>query len=424
MTTQTTTVENITPSRNLSLKDVIWMLGVFGATVGAGTLFLPVEIGTRGPLVFFMLLILAFPLSMVPHVMIGRVFMRDHQTADRTLPMFGSYFGAKGRQAIKIYFCIAHFPVTLVYGISLVNALDNVINKRLHLAALNRGVLAFVVIGLLFLILSKGRDKVVSTLSALALPFAITVLAIAAYHIPGWDPASFVRTLKETSNASAGETIKNLWLTLPLITFAFCSTPLISPLASYYREKGNGGEKKAVLVIRLAYGLIFFSIIFFVLSCILSIPRETFVYAKEHNLDVLSVMQSAGGSSVIFYLAPLIAILGMTKSFLGISLSVAETFTTLTAEAMGAKDERRLRKAKALAFLIMFVVSFIVVYINPDVITLIETVCGPLIAIFLFLIPVYLIYTRESLRQLRGFTALTILTGGLLTVSALLYGMF
>lgn len=46
-----------------------------------------------------------------------------------------------------------------------------------------------------------------------------------------------------------------------------------------------------------------------------------------------------------------------------------------------------------------------------------------MIAIFLFLIPVCLIYTRDALRPLRGVTPMIVLLGGVLTVSALLYGM-
>lgn len=403
-----------------TLKDTVWMLGIYGATVGAGTLFLPVEIGTRGPLVLFMLLMLAFPLSMVPHVLICRVFMRDHTTADKSLPMFGTFFGARGQQAIRAYFCLAHFPVTLVYAISLVNALDNLFTVHFHFAQVNRALLTFIVLTCLFLVLSKGREKVVNILSALALPFALTIVAIAAIQIPGWHLTNITDALKATNNAPAGETIKNLWLTLPLITFAFCSTPMISPLAAHYREKGNGGEEKSVRVVRLAYGLIFFSIIFFVLSCVLSTPQETFVSAKAQNLNVLSVMDGNSGSGIVFFVAPLIAVLGMTKSFLGISLPVAETFTDLTASLTGAGKT----KSQLIAFIPMFAVSFAVVYVNPDVINLIETVCGPLIAIFLFLIPAYLIYTRDELHNLRGTATITVILGGLLTVSALIYSMF
>jgi len=419
-----TNIPAVAPVRTgWKFRDSIWTLGVYGATVGAGTLFLPVEIGTRGPMVFFMLLLLGFPLSVVPHILICRVFMRDHQTADKSLPLFGTFFGEKGKQAIKVFFCVAHFPVTLVYGVSLVNALSNYLTAHLHLAAIPRAPLSFAVVACLFLVLSKGRDKVVSTMSALALPFALAILFIAAMQIPSWQLSNFTDALSATNDAPAGETIKNLWLTLPLITFAFCSAPLISPLASYYREKGNGGESKSVLVIRLAYGLIFFSIIFFVLSCVLSNPHETFVAAKEQNLNVLSVMEGGGGSGLIFIIAPFIAIIGMTKSFLGICLPVAEMFTTLTAETLRVKDQAGQKKAKAIAFMMLFAVSFAVVYANPDVITLIETVCGPLIAIFLFLIPSYLIYTREALRPLRGATTIIVIFGGMATVSALLYSM-
>ncbi|PUY32277.1 AAA family ATPase [Cronobacter sakazakii] len=394
------------------------MLGVYGATVGAGTLFLPVEIGTRGPLVFLLLLVLGIPLSLVPHVLICRVFMRDNRPDDGTLPLFGAFFGAKGRTAIRVFFCVAHFPVTLVYAISLVNALSDYLVNRLHFAPVNRALLAFIVVAALFLALSKGRDKVVSMMGALALPFAVSLLLIAVIQIPAWSLANFSMPLI-SAGEGAGDAFKNIWLTLPLISFALCSAPLIAPLASYYRESGHGGEMKSVRVVRVAYALIIFSIVFFVLSCLLANPPAVFARAKAENLNMLSVMQSQGGLDLLFMIAPFIAIVGMTKSFLGVCLPVAETITALVAGHAGMK-----KQAKTLAFLAMFIATFGVVDLNPDVITLIETVCGPLTAIFLFLIPTYLIYTRDALRSLRGPTAVMVATGGLLTVSALLYSTF
>lgn len=408
-------------------KDTIWMMGVYGATVGAGTLFLPVEIGTRGPLVFLLLLLLGFPLSLVPHVLICRVFMRDSQGQgqdDRTLPLFGSFFGAKGRQAMKLFFCIAHYPVTLVYAVSLINALSHFLNERLHVSGINRATLTLVVLLLLHLVLSKGRDKVVSTLGALALPFAIAIIVIAASQIPAWDVTNISRAWQQTHATSVGSSLKDLWLTLPLIAFSLCSAPLIPALASWYREPGNGGETQSVRVIRRAYGLIFFSIIFFVLSCILSTPRETFEMAKAQNLNVLSVIGGNGGMNAMLYLAPFIAILGMTKSFLGISMPVAETFNGLATDLFAIKRTSHIKRVKFIISALMFIVTSAVVYINPDVINMIETLCGPLIAIFLFIIPTWLIFTRHTLKPLRGMISVMVMGSGILTVSALLYGMF
>lgn len=403
------------------------MMGVYGATVGAGTLFLPVEIGTRGPLVFVLLLLLAIPLALVPHVLICRVFMRDqqgHEQADQTLPLFGSFFGAKGRQAMKLFFCVAHYPVTLVYAVSLINALSHFLSERLHVTGIHRGSLTVVVLLILHIVLSKGRDKVVKTLGALALPFAIAIIVIAASQIPAWDISNISSAWLQTQSSSVSSSLKDMWLTLPLIAFSLCSAPLIPALASWYREPGNGGETQSVRVIRRAYALILFSIIFFVLSCILSTPRETFELAKTQNLNVLSVIGGHGGMSAILYLAPFIAILGMTKSFLGISMPVAETFNVLAADLFKIKRAGQMRWVKSTISVLMFIVTSLVVYLNPDVLNMIETVCGPLIAIFLFIIPTWLIMTRPALQPLRGPISILVMISGILTVSALLYSMF
>ena len=408
-------------------KDTIWMMGVYGATVGAGTLFLPVEIGTRGPLIFLMLLLLAIPLALVPHVLICRVFMRDqqeHDQADQTLPLFGSFFGAKGRQAMKLFFCVAHYPVMLVYAVSLINALSHFLIERLHITGINRASLTLAVLLILHLVLSKGRDKVVSTLSALALPFAIAIIVIAASQIPAWNFNNISSAWQQTQSSSMSSSLKDVWLTLPLIAFSLCSAPLIPALASWYREPGHGGENQSVRVIRRAYALIFFSIIFFVLSCILSTPRETFEMAKAQNLNVLSVIGGHGGMSAILYLAPFIAILGMTKSFLGISMPVAETFNVLATDLFKIQRASHIQRIKLVISVLMFIVTSLVVYINPDVINMIETVCGPLIAIFLFIIPTWLIFTRPALQPLRGPTSVLVMISGILNVSALLYSMF
>jgi serine transporter len=242
-------------------------------------------------------------------------------------------------------------------------------------------------------------------------------------QIPSWSLANLTSALQETSGSPSGISVKAMWLILPLITFSFCSAPMISPLSSYYLEEGNGGEAKAVRVIRLAYGAIFFSVIFFVLSCVLSMPHEVFAKAKALNLNVLSVMEENGGTNLLFWVAPVIAIIAMTKSFLGVCMPVAETFSALIGTAVGVKNEMGGKWVKTIALAILASVSFAVSYWNPDVLTLIETFCGPLIAIFVFAIPSYLIYTRKELQTLRGGITLTVIIGGILTMSALLYGI-
>ena len=85
---------------------------------------------------------------------------------------------------MTLLYCVAFYPVMLVYGISLVSALDNFLVEHLHFASVNKGLLTLICMVVLFGILSKGRDRVVGTMSVLALPFAIAIIAIAAVQIP------------------------------------------------------------------------------------------------------------------------------------------------------------------------------------------------------------------------------------------------
>ncbi len=417
MNTASITTGNITTRHSWRWQDNIWALGLYGTAVGAGTLFLPVEIGTRGPVIFLIMLLLGLPLSLLPHLLLCRVYMREEETATGTLPIFGSFFSGRGEKLMTLFYCVTFFPVTLVYGVALVNAMDNFLTEHLHFTGISRGPLSFIVVAALYVVLSKGRDKVVATMSALALPFAASVLLIGVSLIPDWHLSNFTSAITEVKSTPLSTTMKGIWLTLPLITFSFCCAPMVSPLTSYYREKRAEGESKALFVIRVAYVAIFTSIIFFVLSCVLSIAHDSFVQAKAQNLNVLSVMKGNGDFSLIYYLAPFIAIIGMTKSFLGVGLSVAETFGQLAASVSGKKAAT----SKRVASLVLFLLTFGIVYANPDVINLIETFCGPLIAVILFLIPAYLIYTRAALAQLRGVTVFLVVLGGLATLSALLW---
>ncbi|CZY82615.1 Amino acid permeases [Enterobacter hormaechei] len=184
MNKATTLSANITTRSNWHWQDNIWTLGLYGTAVGAGTLFLPVEIGTRGPVIFLVMLLLGLPLSLIPHLLLCRVYMREEKTENGTLPIFGSFFSGRGEKLITLFYCVTFFPVTLVYGVALINALSNLLVEHLHITAISRGPLSFIVVAALYVVLSKGRDRVVAIMSALALPFAASVLLIAVSLIP------------------------------------------------------------------------------------------------------------------------------------------------------------------------------------------------------------------------------------------------
>lgn len=50
-----------------SKSDTVWVLGLYGTAVGAGTLFLPINAGVGGLLPLIMMTLLAFPMTFFAH---------------------------------------------------------------------------------------------------------------------------------------------------------------------------------------------------------------------------------------------------------------------------------------------------------------------------------------------------------------------
>lgn len=406
--------------KSIRSQGLIWVLALYGTTVGAGTLFLPVEIGIRGPTIFFAMLILAMPLSLLPHKLLCRVYMIN-SFASSSDKLFSHCIDKKSNFFWTILYFLAFYPVVLVYGISLINTIENYLTSHMHQPAINRAILSFICITVLFSIVSKGRDKVVRTMGILALPFALSIMTIAVAMIPQWDLSLLTQQLQQLDKNTLRISLKELWLSLPLITFSFGCAPIILPLASYYQQKKEEGKRQALKIINVAYVAIFISILFFVLSCVACIPRSNFEIAKKENLSVLSVMTSGGGLNYISFIAPFIALIGMTKSFLGVSLSVTDTFAQLVSMCLPGDKLGNHKAARRLSILFLYLFTWFVVYINPNVITLIETLCGPLIAVVIYLVPTYIVYKFDAFKVLRCKISLFIMFSGFATLSALIY---
>ncbi|TDS84858.1 tryptophan/tyrosine permease family protein [Rahnella sp. BIGb0236] len=156
--------------------------------------------------------------------------------------LFGHFLGKKSNVFLTILYFLAFYPVVLVYGISLINTIENYLTSHMHQPTINRAMLSFVCITALFSVVTKGRDRVVRTMGVLALPFALSIMTIAVAMIPQWDHSLLTQQLQQLDKNTYRISIKEIWLSLPLITFSFGCAPIILPLALYYQQKKEEGK--------------------------------------------------------------------------------------------------------------------------------------------------------------------------------------
>ncbi|WMN18754.1 serine/threonine transporter [Pseudomonas piscis] len=406
-------------SRGWSKHDTTWMLGLYGTAIGAGTLFLPINAGVGGFWPMIVLALLAFPMTFFAHRGLTR-FVLSGRSGDIT-EVVEEHFGVGAGKLITLLYFFAIFPILLVYSVALTNTLGSFMEHQLHMAPPPRAVLSLLLILGLMAIVRCGQGVIVRAMSLLVYPFVAALLLLALSLIPNWNGAFF---------ASAGDGmpmplfLKTLWLAIPVMVFSFNHSPIISAFAvDQKRHCGQQAERKSSGILAMAHAMMVLTVMFFCFSCVLALSPADLAAAKAQNISILSYLANHFQTPVIAYAAPLIALVAITKSFLGHYIGASEGFQGLIVKSLRGRG-RALSSShlEKLTALFMVLSCWAVATFNPSILGMIETLGGPVIACLLFLMPMYAIQRVPSLRQYSGqLSNLFVVLIGLIALSAIIF---
>nr|WP_234928338.1 HAAAP family serine/threonine permease [Aeromonas veronii] len=398
-------------------------MGLYATAVGAGTLFLPITVGSNSPVILLFILLLAFPLSYYSHRALSRfVLSSSHREGDIT-HVVEEHFGAKAGKLLMLVYLMAFYPIILVYSISITNAIQSFVVHQLGDAELPRGLLVLGVMLGLHLVLLAGKQIVVSAISVLALPMVAFLIGLSIYLLPQWSLSYF--TESQAVDWRDPAFWKSLWLIVPVMVFSFSHAPIISSFSAAQKKRcQESADLRAKRIIKYSSMLICGSVLFFVVSCVMSLSQAEMALARTDNISVLSALANKFSNPLIAYVGPLIAILAMSKSFLGTSMGVSEgTVSMVSGACQGLGLSLKESTIARVSSVILFMVTAVITYLNPNVLDIIERVSGPLIAVILFLLPACSIYRLPALKRYRGPSTLFVLVMGLLAISALIYDL-
>ncbi|MFQ1768777.1 amino acid permease [Aeromonas veronii] len=404
-------------------SDSVWTMGLYATAVGAGTLFLPITVGSNSPVILLFILLLAFPLSYYSHRALSRfVLSSSHKEGDIT-HVVEEHFGARAGKLLMLVYLMAFYPIILVYSISITNAIQSFVVHQLGDAEIPRGLLVLGVMLGLHLVLLAGKQIVVSAISVLALPMVAFLIGLSIYLLPQWSLSYFSESQAVEWRDPAFW--KSLWLIVPVMVFSFSHAPIISSFSAAQKKRcQESADLRAKRIIKCSSLLICGSVLFFVVSCVMSLSQAEMAQARIDNISVLSALANKFSNPLIAYVGPLIAILAMSKSFLGTSMGVSEgTVSMVSGACQGLGLSLRESTIARVSSVILFLVTALITYLNPNVLDIIERVSGPLIAVILFLLPACSIYRLPALKRYRGPSTLFVLVMGLLAISALIYDL-
>ena len=181
---------------------------------------------------------------------------------------------------------------------------------------------------------------------------------------------------------------------------------------------------KCKKIMKVAYLIICLSVLFFVFSCLMSIPPSYINAAKNEGVTILSALSMVPNSpSWLSISGIIVAVVAMSKSFLGTYFGVIEGASEMVKATLNQVGVRKSRSFnRGLSILLVSTLTFIVCCINPNAISMIYAISGPLIAMILFIMPTLSTYLIPALKPYRSIGSLITLIVGLMCVSVMFLG--
>lgn len=245
-------------SKIWSKDETLWSFALYGTAVGAGTLFLPIQLGSAGAIVLFITALVAYPLTYWPHRALAQFILSSNTKGNEGITgAVSHYYGKKIGNLITTLYFIAFFVVVQIYAVAITNSLTEQLAKHLTVDTTVRVLVSLGVVLVLNLIFLMGRHITIKVMGFLVFPLIAYFLFVSIYLTGSWQPS-----LLTSQMAFDRHTLHQVWISIPVMVFAFSHTPIISTFAVDRREKfADGAMDKCKKIMKVAYLIICLSVL-------------------------------------------------------------------------------------------------------------------------------------------------------------------
>lgn len=397
-----------------------WALSLFGTAVGAGVLFLPINAGMGGFWPLIIMTILVGPMTYFAHRGLARFVLSSKNPGQDITYVVQEHFGKTGGRLITLLYFLAIYPILLIYGVGITNTVISFMEYQMHMAPPPRSVVSFILIAIMVGIMLTNENFILKVTNWLVYPLIAILFGLTLYLIPHWNGA----ILREMP--SAHDFVTTLWLTIPVLVFAFNHSPAISSCVvshAHHFPQGSDTDREISKTLWQAAMMLVAFVMLFVFSCVLSLTPADLSQAKAQNISILSYLANHFDNPVISYFGPFVAFLAISSSFFGHYFGAREGLEGLVNQLLDKPIEpKKFQKISAAFFMITL---WIVAILNPSILGFIESLSGPVIAMILFIMPMYAIRHVPALQRFRGAPSnVFVVVMGSIAISAVVYKLF
>lgn len=412
------TVVNDSKAYGFDRNDIGWVIMSIGMAIGAGIVFLPVQIGLVGLWVFFASAIIGYPAMYLFQRLFINTLAKSRECTDYPGVISG-YLGKNWGVLLGLLYFIMLAIWVFVYS----TAITNDSASYLRTFGFTTDLLSeywyypLGLITILVVLASRGEEFLfkVSTILVLTKLGIVAYLGYAMVHL--WDPAN-IGTVHSTSLF-----IKDTIVTLPFTLTSILFIQTLSPMVIFYRNHERSVEVarvKAQRAMTIAFVVLFVTVFFYAVSFTLAMGHEEAERAFKQNVSALAIAAQFLPAGLAPLLGVVLNIFAVVTAFFGVYLGFSEAIRGLVTNFVKRyRDDLPWSETTfnlGIAVFIILIAWSVVILQVP--ILYFTSISSPVFGLVGCLIPAYLVYRVESLRSLRGpALPLIVITGILLIVS-------
>ncbi len=401
--------------------DIGWIVMSIGMAIGAGIVFLPVQVGVMGLWVFLLSSVIGYPAMYLFQKLFINTLAESKKCTDYP-GVISAYLGKNWGIALGILYFIMLVIWVLVYSLAITNDSASYLHTfGVTESHLNHNIFYGLALICLLSYIGSKSEKFLFKISGF---MAVTVIALVAVMgvllIPQWNFSNI------TAVGDWGKMIKDAIITLPFTLTSILFIQSLSPMVISYRSHEKSIEVaryKASRAMTIAFSILFVVVFFFAVSFTFAISQTEAQHALKENISALAMIAHYFPGSWATIVGIVINIFAVVTSFFGVFLAFKEACKGLAMNILERKyahEEINTELVNKLTTVFIILIAWTAVALNLPILSF-TSICSPIFGIVGCLIPAYLVYKVPTLNKYKGTaTYLIIITGILLCISPLL----
>ncbi len=397
--------------------DFGWIIMSIGMAIGAGIVFLPVQVGLMGLWVFLLSSVIGYPAMYLFQKLFINTLAESKECLDYPSVISG-YLGKNW----GILLGALYFIMLVIWMFAYSTAITNDSASYLHTYGITDTLLSenkfygLALVIALVAIASRG-EKLLFKISSFMVIFKVAVVAVLGIlMISRWNIAQNVGELPPMSLW-----IKNAIITLPFTLTSILFIQTLSPMVISYRAHNKSiaaARYKALRAMNIAFAILFVTVFFYAISFTFAMSHADAVQAYNENISALAIAAKVIPGKWTNIAGILLNIFAVMTAFFGIYLGFREATQGILMNVLRRympEDKINEKWVKMTIIIAAISLAWSAIVLNLPVL-LFTSLCSPIFGLVGCLIPAYLVYKVPSLHRFKGIALYFIIFTGLLLV--------